>query len=201
MDHIYLGHNNKILVAQGKPGDELVPPDKVENAMLLATMELKPYVYDLERDVIIKPEQIRRFTMKDIGDIERRIGQVEYYTSLSLLEAQADSAKVYDENGFDRFKNGYVVDDFTDHTVGDVLSEDYKCSLDFKEGILRPSHYTTNVALEWNETASNNVIKHEANIITLPFNEEKIVEQPYASRQENVNPFNVFTFILSLIHI
>ena len=195
MDHIYLGHNNKILVAQGKPGDELVPPDKVENAMLLATMELKPYVYDPERDVIIKPEQIRRFTMKDIGDIERRIGQVEYYTSLSLLEAQADSAKVYDENGFDRFKNGYVVDDFTDHTVGDVLSEDYKCSLDFKEGILRPSHYTTNVALEWNETASNNVIKHEANIITLPFNEEKIVEQPYASRQENVNPFNVFTFI------
>ncbi len=195
LDHLYLGHNNELIVAQGKPGDDLVPPDKVENAMLIATLELKPYCYDPERDVIVKLEQIRRYTMKDIGDLEKRLGQVEFYTSLSMLEASADSAKAYDENGFDRFKNGYVVDDFTDHTVGDVLSEDYKCSLDFSEGLLRPAHYTTNVALEWNETASSNVIKHEGNIITLPFTEQKIVEQPYASRQENVNPFNVFTFI------
>ena len=195
LDHIYLGHNNEIIVAQGKPGDDLLPPDKVENAMLLATMELKPYVYNPERDVIISPEQIRRFTMKDIGDLEARLAQVEYYTSLSLLEVQADNTKSYDANGLDRFKNGYVVDDFTDHTVGDVLSPDYKCSLDFREGILRPSHYTTNVALEWNETSSSNVIKHEANVLTLPYTEEVIVEQPYASRQENVNPFNVFTFI------
>ncbi len=195
MDHLYLGHNNELIVAQGKPGDDLLPPDKVENAMLLATMELKPYCYDPERDVVINLEQIRRFTMKDIGDLERRLGQVEFYTSLSLLEAAADTAKAYDENGFDRFKNGYVVDDFTDHTVGDVLSEDYKCSLDFAEGLLRPSHYTTNVALEWNESSSSGVIKHEANIITLQYNESKIIEQPYASRQENVNPFNVFTFI------
>ena len=38
MDHLYLGHNNELIVAQGKPGDDLLPPDKVENAMLLATM-------------------------------------------------------------------------------------------------------------------------------------------------------------------
>ena len=35
-----------------------------------------------------------------------------------------------------------------------------------------------------------------SNILTLPFVEEDpIIVQPYASRMENVNPFNVFTFI------
>ena len=71
--------------------------------------------------------------------------------SITLLchcwKSQADNTKSYDDNGFDRLKNGYVVDDFTDHTIGDVLNVDYKCSMDFKEGLLRPSHYTTNVPL------------------------------------------------------
>ena len=64
--------------------------------------------------------------MKDIGDLETRLSHVEYYTSLSLLEIQADNTKTYDDNGFDRLKNGYVVDDFTDHTLGDVLNVNYK---------------------------------------------------------------------------
>ena len=53
--------------------------------MLVATLEYKPYVFDPERDVIIKQELIRRYTMKDIGDLEQRLTHVEYYTSLSLL--------------------------------------------------------------------------------------------------------------------
>ena len=63
------------------------------------------------------------------------------WSSLYLLSKHGDS-----NFGFDRLKNGYVVDDFTDHTVGAVFSPDYKCSLDFREGQLRPQHYTTNVA-------------------------------------------------------
>ena len=121
------------------------------------TLEYKPFVFDPERDVLITTEVIRRYTMKDIGDLENRLTNVEYYTSLSMLESQAENTKTYDENGFDRLKNGYVVDDFTDHTTGDVLSPDYKCSLDFREGQLRPQHYTTNVALQYNAADSTSV--------------------------------------------
>ena len=118
--------------------------------MLLAQIEYRPYVYDVERDILVNPEIIRRYTMKDIGDIETRLSHVEYYTSLTMLESQAENTKSYDDNGFDRLKNGYVVDDFTDHTIGDVLHVDYKVSMDFSQGHLRPSHYTTNVPLELN---------------------------------------------------
>ena len=195
IDKLFITHDNKLQVVRGVSGEDLLPPEGIENAMLLAVLEHKPYNYDVERDTLIFPEIIRRYTMKDIGDLETRLTHVEYYTSLSLLEVQADNAKSYDDNGFDRLKNGYVVDDFTDHTIGDVLNVDYKCSMDFKEGLLRPAHYTTNVPLEFNASASNNVVRTESNMIFLPWEDVEIVKQPYASRTENVNPFNVFTFI------
>ncbi len=195
IDKLYLSHDGKLIVSKGVSGYFLIPPPKVENAMLLASIEYKPYVFDPERDVLITTEVIRRYTMKDIGDLETRLTHVEYYTSLSLLESQAENTKTYDENGFDRLKNGYVVDDFTDHTTGAVFSPDYKCSLDFKEGQLRAQHYTTNVALQYNEEDSTNIVKTEGNVLMLPYDDVAIVTQPYASRTENVNPFNVFTFI------
>ncbi|AIX22850.1 virion structural protein [Synechococcus phage S-MbCM6] len=195
IDNLYLSHDGELRITSGVSGYYLIPPQPVQNAMLLATIEYKPYVFNPEDDVIITSEVIRRYTMKDIGALEDRLTNVEYYTSLSLLESQADNTNVYDENGFDRLKNGYVVDDFTDHTVGDVLSPDYKCSLDFREGQLRPSHYTTNVGLKYNPTASTNIVKTNGNVLMLPYEDLAVITQPYASRTINVNPFNVFTFI------
>ena len=194
-DKLYLTHDNQLKITNGVSSEDLPPPDEIDNAMLLAQIEYRPYVYDVERDILINPEIIRRYTMKDIGDLETRLEHVEYYTSLSLLEVQADNTKTYDDNGFDRLKNGYVVDDFTDHNVGDVLNIDYKCSLDFENGYLRPSHFTTNVPLQLNMTDSQNIVKTIGNMALLPWDDHAIITQPYASRTENVNPFNVFTFI------
>ena len=194
-DKLYLTHDNQLKMVRGVSSEDLPPPDGIDNAMLLAQIEYRPYVYDVERDILINPEIIRRYTMKDIGDLEQRLEHVEYYTSLSLLETQAENTKTYDDNGFDRLKNGYVVDDFTDHNVGDVLNVDYKCSLDFQNGFLRPSHYTTNVPLALNESESTNIVRTTGNMALLPWDDHAIITQPYASRTENVNPFNVFTFI------
>jgi hypothetical protein len=59
---------------------------------------------------------------------------------------------------------------------------------------MRASHYTTNVSLAENSTLSSNVVRNQG-IVSLPYTPELIIEQPYASQTENVNPFNVFTFI------
>ena len=65
-------------------------PKKIEKGMLLATINLPPYVLDID-DVTFEKTDNRRFTMRDIGSIERRVNQVEYYTALSLLEKDAQS--------------------------------------------------------------------------------------------------------------
>ena len=61
--------------------------------------------------------------MKDIGELEKKINQLEYYTALNLLEKDAKSFQVQDENGLDRFKSGFVVDNFSGHSIGDVQNE------------------------------------------------------------------------------
>ena len=75
--------------------------------------------------------------MRDIGKLEKRIENVEYYTQLSLLEQSAQSLQIQDADGFDRFKNGFVVDNFTGHNVGDVGNNDYKLSIDRSRGEAR----------------------------------------------------------------
>ena len=55
--------------------------------MHLATINLNPYVLDLN-DVEFVRTNNRRYTMKDIGKLESRINNIEYYTSLSLLEKE-----------------------------------------------------------------------------------------------------------------
>ena len=139
-DKLFLTHDNKLQLLKGNSSEDPQPPDNMQNAMCLATLKHRAYMFEPERDSTINQEIIKRYTMKDIGDMEKRLTNVEYYTALSLLEVKAENTASYDENGFDRLKNGFVVDDFTDHKIGDVNSADYKCSLDFKEGILSLIH-------------------------------------------------------------
>jgi hypothetical protein len=142
--------------------------------------------------------------MRDIGKLEKRIENVEYYTQLSLLETQAQNLQIQDADGFDRFKNGFVVDNFTGHNIGDVGNNDYKVSIDYAKGEIRPSFYEDAVQLiesdddgtvitDADRTAAN--YQKTGDIITLPYTEETLIDQPYASKAINVNPFGVFTWI------
>ena len=57
----------------------------LDNAMHLYTLEIPAYTLDTE-DITITRVDNRRFTMRDIGKLENRIENLEYYTQLSLLE-------------------------------------------------------------------------------------------------------------------
>ena len=112
-DKLFMTHDGDLKLAQGIPSEDPPEPDDLDNAMLLAKIQYQPYVYDVNEDVIITLHQQRRYTMEDIGNMDRRLQDVEYYTSLSLLESDARNVKAYDDDGFDRLKNGFMVDDFT----------------------------------------------------------------------------------------
>ena len=85
--------------------------------------------------------------MRDIGRIEERLTNVERVTTLSLLEKDAQSFETTDANGLNRFKSGFVVDNFTGHKIGDTLNPDYRNSMDTHQGELRPVHKTKGVDL------------------------------------------------------
>ena len=193
IDKLSINRNNKIIIAKGEPSENPVEPEAVEDAMLLATITIQPYVFDVDEDVTIVQTNYKRYTFRDIQQLEHRIKTLEYYTQLSLLEAETASFAVRDTNGMDRFKNGFIVDNFASLGTSDTFHPDYRVSIDFDEGHCRPSHYTTNVPLIVSANSTN--IKQTGDIVTLPYTDLVLVDQPYASALENVNPFNVFTFI------
>ena len=102
--------------------------------------------------------------------------------------------EIRDTSGLSRFKNGFMVDNFASLSSSDTLHPDYRVSLDFEEGQLRPAHYTTSVPLTYS-TSSTSVTTSVDDVVTLPYTDSVLIDQPYASAVENVNPFNVFTYM------
>jgi hypothetical protein len=194
IDTVSVDQLGNFFVTIGTPSEEPTPPPEIENSMLLATLCHEAYGFNAYLDTRIFSENIRRYTMKDIADIDKRVKNIEYYSALTLLEQETNMLSIKDEFGNDKFKNGYVVDSFENQNVADLSNPDYNASLDFSGKILRPSHYTTNTSLTINIIESGNIAINNR-IVTLPFTEVTLIQQPYASMVENVNPFNVFSFI------
>jgi hypothetical protein len=175
-----------------------VPSDDAD-AMTLATLRIPAYTFN-SSDVKLDYVSRRRYTMKDIGQIDQRLKSVEYYTALSLLEKEVLAASVLDTNNTALFKNGYLVDSFAGHSVVDVLNREYdnganiKVSVDSLGGFARPSFESTSYNFTFSSGGNPDVTK-TGDLLSLPFTESTFVQQNTASKIINVNPFSVVNFI------
>ena len=112
-------------------------PKEIADALKLASITVPPFTFS-PLDAKVKRYKTQRFTMRDIGKIKDRVERLEDLTSLSLLEKSAESFEIQDQNGLNRFKSGFVVDNFKGHRVGAALNPDYKVAVDIINGELRP---------------------------------------------------------------
>lgn len=197
IDKLAVDERGDFVIIQGIPDITPKPPSDLDNALSLYQLSIRAYTFSTN-DVITDFIDNRRYTMKDIGRLERRIENLEYYTSLSLLEKETAAIQVVDPiTGLNRFKNGFIVDGFNEHGVGDVLSPDYRCAIDRARKELRPPFNEQNATLEFVEGSSSHFQK-TGDLITLPYTKVPFITQPYASRIENVNPYAIFTFLGSI---
>jgi len=206
VDKIFLDKEGNFKVLKGSSANTPDIPGKLDNAMHLYTLFLPAYTLDIA-DVGIEAVDNRRYTMRDIGRLEKRIENVEYYTQLSLLEQSAQSLQIQDADGFDRFKNGFIVDNFTGHNIGDAGNTDYKVAIDYAKGEMRPTFSEDAISLIERDDDGTAIVAADrtdsnyqktGDLITLPYTESTLIDQPYASKTVNVNPFGIFTFIGSI---
>jgi len=202
IDKIFLDKEGNFKFVEGASSLNPQVPKDLDGAMHLYTLEVPAYTLSTE-DITIKKVDNKRYTMRDIGKLESRIESLEYYTQLSLLETQAQNLQIQDADGFDRFKNGFIVDNFTGHNIGDVGNADYAVSMDMAKGEVRPTFNEDAVQLierdddgtaivAADRTAAN--YQKTGDLITLPYTEQTLIDQPFASKSINVNPFEVFTW-------
>ncbi len=193
IDKIFLQKDGIFEVSSGIPSLSPTKPKAVDDSIEMFEIYIPAYTKSLDR-IRVRSFDHRRYTMKDIGKINNRVTNLERITSLSLLEKDTQSAQILDADGFDRFKSGFLVDNFRGHKIGDVNHPDYRCSIDTGMGMLRPQSYSQFFDIALNTSSSANYQK-TGDLITLPYTETAFITQDKASRHINVNPYHVFAFI------
>ena len=177
--------------------------------MTLAVIKFPPYLFNPD-DAEVSVIDNKRFTMKDIGELEDRIDTLETVTSLSLLELNTQTLQIQDAQGLNRFKSGFFVDDFADNRRMELSNFDAKADIDARRRELltpidvyslelEPAYSTSvntfNDDLSQDLTLLDTNVQKTGDLITLRYDETSWLEQPLASRSENVNPFNMIEFV------
>lgn len=203
-DRISLTTGGDILITEGTSDLNPAPPPEVPGTMTIGIATVSPYPsltpteartfnrYDYAVQTSIL--QTKRFTMADIGKINRRIDRLEYYTSLSLLEQATTSLLVRSgDTGQNRFKNGILVDPFKNHTIGNTNDPAYKISIDEVKTEARPFFRQQTIGMRFDPAASTAVDKN--GIIMLPHTSNNVSQQqPFASKYRNCIEGNIFSY-------
>ena len=169
-DYIAVLPDNKITLIQGEPAREPIPKVFDESQMILYRLKLNPYVFSLS-DIAVTKIDNRRYTMRDIARLDSRLTNVETYTSLNLLEKSMAEMSIKDVDGFDRFKNGFIADNFADFQAGDVRNVEFRAAISPKNRVLSPLKTLRSAKLILNEQLSSGFVMPN-NMAMLPYSDQ-----------------------------
>jgi len=210
IDRLVINQFEEVKLIKGESAEEPVAPTESGDSMEIAQITLPPYLYDTANQPDIKMQDNRRFTMRDIGALEKRIINLETTTTLNALELDTKSFQVRDADGLDRFKTGFAVNNFKDRSfINFDPEEGSRCDVDTfhrelitpvdfwsmrAESALDPSIDPQTADLNSNLKLLDPNCRKTGDLITLDYTEVDWIEQPQATEVENVNPFNVIVF-------
>jgi len=195
-DKLTIDKNGQLNYIKGVSAYRPTPPSTPDGEMALFEIYLGSNTLD-EKDLRIKRIDHKRYTMSQIGLLEKRLARLEELTTLTLLEAKADNFQVYDANGLDRTRSGFVVDNFTSHAYTDFRNLDHRAAIDLQSGIVYPRKVERTLDLLYdsddNNSGSLNCVL-EGGYLIPTYEEEVYMENDYTSGVFLLNPFQVNSF-------
>ena len=185
IDKVVATSNKEFKIVPGIPEKYPKPPADVPNTMTLYTMFVPPYTRKAI-DVKFKFHENRRYTMRDIGRIDKRVERLEYYTQLSLLEQQArDEAYLYEDRLTEKEKYGILVEQFDGFNIADTKNPDLLCHISFNS--LKPYKSINQIDLDLISSSGN--FRKTGRAYSLNYTEEPIISQNTATKATTVQPY------------
>ena len=138
--------------------------------------------------VKVKSAGTKRYTMSDIANVEKRLDNLEYYISLSQLEASTQDLAILDENGLSRFKNGFMVDPFNDTAVSNMENPNFSAAIRSDTKTLTPKVTTFPLDLKYKSATGSSIFPdtNDADIASLTRNANiRVLGQPFATNFRN----------------
>jgi len=231
----YLGRKDKLILSKdkvfsiikGAPSLNPIFPTAPAGSLVLANIALDPYtsyvqgegpsslsgesalgvrIPTIPSNLSIDKIPHKRWAKSDITALQSQVNNLEYYTSLSLMEQHTNALQVPDSKGLNRFKNGILVDTFADFSAADTSNPDYSANINIRKGQLYPITEIDNYQLHHVDVL-NSFSTHKGtdnyavdslghgttNIFTLPYSTNILINQPFATSVISANPFDVIT--------
>ena len=197
-DVITIDSYGKFSATKGKASLKSYAPTIEDDRLVISEIYVPGYPaitsdrasFENKSDLAVKTKSLgtKVYTMKDIQNIDKKISQLFYYMSVSLLEAATENLNITDETGIPRFKNGILVDPFNDLSIADVKNNEFNAAIDFTEKSLMPAVKTIPMNLKYK--ASSNTTLHpsttEIDIATLEtVSNVPVISQTYATSFRN----------------
>ena len=201
-DRIVITEEGKLESIKGVPAETPKVPEEKANAMTLGVLDIPVFPSlssKVARDndkgdygVKLTLENNRRYTMKDLRGIDERLKNAEYYSSLNALEASVKNKQLFNSSGFDRFKNGFFVENFDGHNLSDTTKKGYRASIDRNKNILRPYFKRRDILMEKDKSFTSSNVTQTGNLVTLSYTHTPFINQNKASKARN--PVQELTF-------
>ena len=170
-------------------------PRVMDDSMILYKLYLEPYTLGTANAIVTFVEN-KRYTMRDIGVLEHRIENLEYYQTLSLLEQTVSDLSITDSDGLERTKYGILVDNFSTFGSGDIDNPDFSISIDKVFGAALPRQ---NIVERKLYVTSGSSIKTLGEKTLLSYTETELASQLTATKFVNVQPYLFADFIGSIV--
>ena len=186
IDRVVVKPSKQFHVIEGKSAVNPTPPPVTNEDMLIYTLRLPAYTEDV-KSIQAEFENNKRYTMRDIGNFDKRMKSLEYYVSLNALEKDTTSLKVLDNNGLERSKYGILVDNFSTTSPQATYSDvgfDNRCLVEKNE--LKPASLMRTFKLNLDTascTGDYNISGEDGKqLLTLSYTSTELATQPYATK-------------------
>lgn len=191
IDIVYLNKDNKVSVVSGVPGLFPKKPSMPNGSVEISIVVVPPYTDSISEILYLNSDNYR-YTMSDIKMLEQRVSNIEYYSTLNSIESSLLSYDIVDaETGLNRYKSGYLVDNFTSfNQVCDYWNVYNRCTFFGSELNAAAEDHEAGLRIE--DSSSNYQINNGQ--ITLPYEEVPFISQTSSTRVTNLNPFMVFSW-------
>ena len=185
IDKLVVTKDRKFEVIQGAPSFAPKPPPDRNDAMTLYTLILPPFVMS-PAEIVARYVDNRRYTMRDIGELDQRIQNLEYFTTLNFLERTAiEETFIDDTSGLPRVKTGVIADPFKNFNIADTINEDYNALVDLNEGSISAPVATSPHSFE---VGSGTGFTQTSTVISPSYTSGSFIRQPSATSVISINP-------------
>ena len=197
-DVITLSETGRVQIVEGAASDTPSTPSVDEQQTLVlgsVNVPVFPTLTAAQAEAAQRPDyritysdqQVRGYTMKDVGKIHETVKRIAQVTALSALEKSAADLDIPSgvDPSLNRFKNGILVDNFKTTKTSSQRHPEFKASFNTALGTVSPRHQQVRIPLNIVPAAGVNTTV-VGNTVTLDFTNRVLAEVDSATSRRTV---------------